>query len=143
MNLITRRVLDIAVLAAASFCTVLSADAQNATFNLPFEAQWGDSILPPGEYHINVPLAQDWPQVISLSLGTKVVKILPLTECPVTSSKGSYLQLTKVRGKYFVREYNSASTGKQFTFRVPKQGAKELRVEAQARTIHPEGSISN
>ena len=143
MNLTRKRALNVIAFAATFLFTAFGAHAEQAKFNLPIEVHWGSAVLEPGEYTISVPLAQSWPQQIVLMLNGKAVALLPLTESGGNDSSRSYLQLVSVRNTYFVSEYNSGSTGKRFTFRIPKGAAEERRVSAQINGQHSEGGFSS
>jgi hypothetical protein len=131
LNARTRRALNTAALAAIFLFTAFGAHAE-ATFNLPVEVHWGLAILKPGKYTINVPLAQSWPQQMSLTRNGKVVaSLMPSTESAGSESNESYLQLVSVAGTYYVGEYRSGPTGKQFTFLIPKGAVQMRNVEAK------------
>jgi hypothetical protein len=132
LNARTRRALNTAALAAIFLFTAFGAHAEQATFNLPVEVHWGLAILKPGKYTINVPLAQSWPQQMSLTRNGKVVaSLMPSMESAGSESNESYLQLVSVAGTYYVGEYKSGPTGKQFTFLIPKGAVQVRNVEAK------------
>ena len=140
MNLTKTRTIKITLFAATFFFAAVRAHAERASFNLPVEAHWGSTILEPGEYIIDVPLATSWPQLISLTRNGKLVRLQAMTEATETKSKGSYLQLVTVGDTYFVREYNSGSAGKLFTFNVPKGATYKLTNTLPANT-RAEGAV--
>jgi hypothetical protein len=135
VNLRTKRAWNTTLLAAAFCLTAFRADAQHATVNLPVEAHWGSAVLQPGEYRLDVPAAQSWPQHLSLTQNGRVVWISSIAEGSGRESDRSYLRLVTVGGTYFVREYSSGPTGKQFTFWIPKATQPEPSVKAQATTL--------
>jgi hypothetical protein len=121
LNARTRRALNTAALAAIFLFTAFGAHAEQATFDLPVEVHWGLAILKPA-----------WPQQMSLTRNGKVVaSLMPSTESAGSESNESYLQLVSVAGTYYVGEYKSGPTGKQFTFLIPKGAVQVRNVEAK------------
>jgi hypothetical protein len=118
------------VFAAATFCFAISATSEPVSFDLPVEAHWGMSILPPGHYTLEVPPTTSWPQTLSVIHQGEKQWISPLIQEAQEDSNRSYLVLVPVGGAYFVREYNSGPTGKRFTFRVPKTAPKAQTASA-------------
>ena len=123
--------MNIGALAATFFCSAFAANAERATFHLTHEVRWGSIVLAPGDYAISVPSAVSWPQEITLTLNGKTLYLMPVTESGGYKLDHSYLQLVAVGGTYFVSEYNSESTGKQFTFRVPKEAEQQRNIKTQ------------
>jgi hypothetical protein len=121
MFLFSSRAIRAALLPIALGIFVSSANAQHATFTLPFETQWGSAVLPAGEYNMYSPMTLVRPKLLSISGQGKTAYILAGTEKLLPESElGSYLLIANVGGKHFVREYGSALTGKTFLFSVPK-----------------------
>ena len=135
MNLTTKWIWRTTVLSAAVSLSAFGASAARATFNLPVEAHWGSVVLKPGKHTFDVLLASSWPQQISLIENGETVAISALTEWSGVNSGRSYLRLVAVGGTYFVREYSSGPSGKQFTFRIPKPIKAEAGVQTGAVTV--------
>jgi len=136
VNSIMKRAANIAALATVIGVTSSLASTEHATFNLPVEAHWGSVILHPGTYTFDVPSATSWPQQINLNRNGSTVWILPITESSGWfASDRSYLKLVAVGSTYFVHEYDSGQTGKQFTFRVPKGASHDLKIKPLIKTI--------
>ncbi len=129
MNSRIKRVVTTATLVTAICLTASLANAERAQFDLPFEARWGSTILHPGTYTFDIPSATLWPQQINLNKNGSTVWILPIAESTGLGSNHSYLKLVAVRGTYFIREYDSGQTGKQFTFGIPKDPSHELKIK--------------
>jgi hypothetical protein len=121
MFLFSSRASRAALLPIALGIFVASANAQHATFTLPFETYWGRVVLPPGEYNMSSPMTLAWPKVLSIYGQEKAAYILAGVEKLMPESEtGSYLRIANIGGKHVVREYRSALTGKTFLFDVPK-----------------------
>jgi len=131
LNSRMKRVANLIALAATFFFSAFAAHAERATFRLAHEVHWGSLILQPGDYAINIPLARSWPQEISLTLNGKTLYLLPVTESGGGNLDHSYLLLIAVRNTYFVSQYNSGPTGKQFTFRVPKEAEQQRSIQTE------------
>ena len=125
MNFETKWVRRTTVLSVAVFLVAFSASAAHATFDLPVEAHWGSVVLKPGKHSFDVPLASSWPQQISLTDNNRRISISAITELSGVDSDYSYLRLVAVGGTYFVQEYRSGPTGRQFTFWTPKPSHSE------------------
>ncbi|MBV8832158.1 MAG: hypothetical protein JO217_07510 [Acidobacteriaceae bacterium] len=119
-----------AVFAAATFCFAMSASSEPVSFDLPVQAHWGMSTLPPGHYTLEVDPATSWPQTISVIHEGQKRWVSPLVQQAQEDSNRSYLVLVPVGGTYFVREYNSGPTGKRYTFGVPKTAPKAQTASA-------------
>jgi hypothetical protein len=135
-----KQLMNISVLAGAACLTASQASAESASFTLPIRVHWGNLVVEPGKYTLNVPLARSWPQEVVLNQAGGRFRIFPIMEAGGISSSRSYLQLVDVGGSYFVREYVSASTGKVFTFWVPKKLSRALNVEAKAKALPVNGT---
>ena len=120
MSLLTNHRVSGVVLTAALALTASHAKAQHGTFNLPFEAHWGNVVLSPGSYRISVPMQMSSPHMIEISSNGKTVRIPAGFEAPRPQLGHSYLSLVQVNGAYVVREFSSEAYGKVFTFLLPK-----------------------
>lgn len=138
MNSRIKLAVNTAVLASAICFTAFRANAEHLTFELPVEAKWGAAVLQPGiKYTVEIPLATSFPQQMVLTKNGSTVRILALSEESTDQSNGSYLRLVAVGDAYFVREYRSGQSGKQFTFQVPERPRheREQMVKAPAKDI--------
>jgi hypothetical protein len=111
----------LAILAALSISALpLSAQqVYKATFDLPFSAHWGRTVLEPGEYTVTVE------QGLAMRLiriqgegGTAVTVAGPYK----TEPAGEYGRLTfaNVGGTYVLEQFDAGSLGQAFTFGKPK-----------------------
>lgn len=135
MNSKIKRMVNTTVLASAICLTAFRANAEHLTFELPVQAQWGAVVLEPGRYTAEIPPATSWPQQISLKKNGRTVWISSLSETSIDETNSSSLRLVAVGDAYFVREYKSGQSGKQFTFQVPKRPRHELMVKAPGKDI--------
>jgi hypothetical protein len=117
------RIFGFVMLAALAGACVSQAAVQ-ARFHLPVTAQWGKTVLAPGDYKIVVldDIASGRNQLVIEGEG-KSLHELPVAVDLRPASSPSSLELIEVNGNYFVREYKSGFAGKTFTFGVPKQVA--------------------
>jgi len=98
-------------------------------FTLPFEAQWGTAVLPPGNYAFSISLASSLgtQYAVFLTGEGKNAIILPLTmpEDKV-SSNDSYLTLVNAGGRYVVQSLQAAELGETFDYGVSKPKVKPM-----------------
>src|SRR5689334_4727619 len=108
MFLFSSRAIRAALLPIALGIFVASANAQQAKFTLPFETQWGQAVLPAGEYSMNSSDTLSWPKVLSVFGKEKSVYILAGVETLAPEGEGeSYLRIETVGNAHVVREYRS------------------------------------
>lgn len=108
-----------AALATGLGLTALQASAQQARFHLPFEAHWGNTVLEPGDYELALSASEPIP-ILHLSGDSKSIMVMSMLTGIKPTSNRSFIQLVNVNGSYFVKQYESGSTGKVFSYRVPK-----------------------
>ena len=121
MNLQKMLKLGLLALAIMLVASAVPANAQQvyrATFTLPFEAQWGSTVVEPGEYTITV---EDAPgQNLVRLRGTSEITVLAgLTNWEPYSEKAK-LVFVNINGLYTLRTFDAAAIGKAFTFPVHK-----------------------
>jgi hypothetical protein len=108
----------------ASVLSVGSSFAEQlVNFHLPVPVKWGNTILEPGDYRMELPTSSFGIQSVNMKNEKRSVVALPLVTSssdPVKVSRKSYLQLVNVNGTYFVRKFTSGVTGRTLTFAVPK-----------------------
>lgn len=123
MSFSINRIFGLVLLAGLAGACVSQAAVQ-ARFHLPMTAQWGKTILTPGDYKIRVldDITSGRNQIVIEGEG-KSLHELPVAIDLRSASSPSSLELVEVNGNYFVREYKSGIAGKTFTFGVPKQTA--------------------
>jgi hypothetical protein len=124
VNLSVNRVFSLAALTAV-FSMGITQAAQQAKFHLPVAAKWGNVLLQPGDYNMTLPTPSvgNW-QIYLEGAGKRVYAMPMITEVRDQSTR-NYLKLVKVDGAYFVREYDSGTIGKAFTFVVPKTNSRK------------------
>jgi hypothetical protein len=134
MNLQKMLKLGLLALAIMLVASAVPANAQQiyrATFTLPFEAQWGNTVIEPGEYTITVEEA----------LGQKLIRVHGAAELAVfagLSSSEAYgekgkLVFVTVNGLPTLKAFDAAAIGKAFTFPVHK--AKGERAQLTSVTV--------
>jgi hypothetical protein len=101
------------------------------TFNLPTEAYWGSTLLPPGEYSIALSLDQ-----------TRTVPLVRLTgdglrawilTGPAASkevTEHSKLLLENINGVYVIRHLDAGIVGRSYVFAVSKSVYKNAHMKA-------------
>src|SRR5579863_9367500 len=122
MNLQRKLKLGLLALALVLVASSVPANAQQlyrATFTLPFEAQWGSTIIEPGQYTITVEEA----------LGQKLIRVNGPREqlaifAGISSSEpygdNGKLVFVNVDGLYTLKAFSAAAIGKAFVFPVHK-----------------------
>ncbi len=119
MNNWLLRTLQFATLTAVAGTALMQAE--QATFHLPVAAHWGNAVLAPGDYRMELPdLALGHPQFRVEGDG-KAVYALPKVTDFTRTSNSNYLKLSEVDGEYYVCGYTSGLDGKEYTFFTPKR----------------------
>lgn len=113
------RMISLAALAAFASTGLLQA-AEHATFHMPFAAQWGQTVLQPGDYKMTLPEPGTGDTKFLVKGADKAVFELSLVATAQSVSSSSYFKLKEINGRYFVTEFSSGPSGKTFTFSVPK-----------------------
>lgn len=134
MNWSMARLVTVSAFVAALGLGASQANAQKATFHLPFEAHWGRAILHPGTYTLSDPDSVSVNRIFYLrgDAGTQMA-IPRVVGNEVAVSDRTYLKLVNVDGTYYVREYVSAARGTALKFAIPKENDREL--SAQTRVL--------
>ena len=126
LNVHVSRLLKFAAIAAVAGTTLMQG-AEQGKFHLPFEARWGQAVLEPGDYSINTPepsLGVTQFRVID-SKGKSLFELRSDMENQ-KSAERSWLKLNNVNGEYVVREYSSGSSGRTYTFPVPRATQRQI-----------------
>jgi hypothetical protein len=134
MNLQKMLKLSLLALAILLVASAVPANAQQiykATFTMPFVAQWGNTVIEPGEYTITVEEA----------LGQKLIRVHGAADLAVfagLSSSEPYgdkgkLVFVNVDGLYTLRAFDAAAIGKSFTF--PLHKSKGERAQLTSVTV--------
>jgi hypothetical protein len=118
MNFSFSRILALSILGIGA--GLGSAYAGQAEFHLPFEAHWGSMTMTPGDYRLTLPEAATPIAVFYLHGQSKAgLEMAGRYELGQSGGK-SYLKFVNVDGEYFVKQFISGTTGKTFSFQVPK-----------------------
>ena len=147
MNFVKNYASSLGVFALAVGLTASQANAQGAkaTFNLPFQAHWGDAVLDPGEYSITLPPTAAGSPILQVSGQGKTIMVVAGIFRPMAQSERSYLRLEDFGQEHVVREFRYGVAGKSFIFSVPKSSGKQIRLESSAhgRTVAMAESTGN
>jgi hypothetical protein len=125
------RYLIFTCLAVCFSAALLSAEDWRATFSLPFETQWGETVLPAGDYCLWFKDAGYKPML--LEQGTRFIAYLPVStkETPRTPAKSQLLVVRE--GKMAtVHILYIAELGTAFHFQVPERYEVYTRLMARA-----------
>lgn len=133
------RIVTFATLAAFAGTGLMQA-GQQASFHLPVEVHWGKVVLEPGDYKMSLPDVSIGERTIRVERGHHTVNELPLVTDLQKTSNNSELQLLRVDGAYFVREFSYGPTGKTFVFSVPKAVRQQM---AEVRKVNASSISSN
>jgi|SRR5271166_6105805 len=138
MSYLVNRILGFALLTLLIAGTAATASAQQATFHLPFEAQWGSLVLPPGDYRVQLPHPSIGTREV-LVQGPAAGFIMALTSDTygdrIAAPDHDYLQLVKIGDVYFVTKYEEASMDTTLYFKAPKQPRPENMAARKAVNI--------
>ena len=105
---------------------VASANAQQASFTLPFETHWNNAVLPAGDYRMST-VSTMYPKVFSVTGQGKSFYILAgVGNAGEDSETNSYLRVENAGNLHVVREYVSGFTGKTYHFTTPKNIQTQL-----------------
>ncbi len=117
------RILNIGLLLITAAAGAAYAEVQ-AEFHLPFEAHWGQLHLGSWRLQTGSPQISHGSPLFVVKGPEKTSLVMPmLTDYngnSLSNPTKSYMTLVKINGDYFVREYRSGSTGKTFSFGIPK-----------------------
>lgn len=139
MRFIKNRVFRIAGLGFGLAFTAALAFAGQGTFTLPVEARIGNVSLSPGDYRIITPSSTTMVNVVYLYGNGKLKATLPLIVGNNPEPGHSYLELVNAGGVYFVRKYNAAAAGKEFTFEIPKKYRHETVTDLRVTSLPVSG----
>jgi hypothetical protein len=103
--------------------------AYKGEFTLPFEAQWGSAVLPPGNYAFSISTASSpgLRYAVFLNGEGKNAIILPLTVPEENvSSNDSHLTLVNAGGRYVIQSLQAAELGETFDYGVSTPKVKPM-----------------
>lgn len=147
MKIVKNCAFSVSLFALAIGLAASQANAQTlkGTFNLPFEAHWGRTVLQPGEYRVSFPEPASTLPVIYLTSQGKTVMVLIGSSRVIPESERSYLRVENVGEAHVVREFNLGVTGKQLIFPVANSVKSEESIarNEQATTIPVSASGGN
>jgi len=134
MNLQRKLKVGLLALAIVLMAAAVPANAQQiykATFTLPFEAQWGNTVVEPGEYTITVEEA----------LGQKVIRLhghgdLAIFAGPANPeplADNGKLVFVNVNGLHTLKAFTASAIGESFIF--PIQKARGERASQQVTIV--------
>ena len=124
----------IVAVAAVCWCASL-ASAQSAIrgeFTLPFEARWGQAVLPAGEYSFNLQSIRA-PEVIQIRGEGKSVLVMAQGASDAPTSNDSALVLAQDGATYVVRSLRLAPLGITLAY-APHKGKSQSVAMAPERT---------
>jgi len=121
---------SVAALAAAFVLAPVLAHAQqyHGKFTLPFEARWGNAVLPAGDYTLwmRSGYATEGYAVFLRGEGKNAIVLPVTTTNPKEESSQSKLILVNTGGRYAVRSFEVAELGLTFNYHVAKSGRKQM-----------------
>jgi hypothetical protein len=124
MSFFANRIFNIAGTATFLCATAVSASAQQGNFHLPFEAKWAGVECPAGDYQVALPERYNGKSTFLVRGPAGTSFILPMSEDTygnhAGNPAGTYLQLVKVDGGWFVKKYEAGSRSLVFYFKTPK-----------------------
>jgi hypothetical protein len=111
--------LKLAVAAAIVTCvSVGSASAQSlkATFTLPYDVQWGKSVLPAGPYTVTFDSLRG-PAIVRTSTGAGRAIVMPVTLDKAMKDQPTALLISKIENQRVVRYLNLREADTSFVYR--------------------------
>ena len=123
------RIFKVATLAAVGGTALMQA-AQQATFHLSVVTHWGNATLQPGDYKMYLPDEAVNQHEVKVEGQGRTLYIFPLVADNEREEGGSRLDVSEVNGQYFVKDFFSSVSGKEYRFYLPKARNRE---EAAAR----------
>lgn len=125
-----RFIRSVSVLAGVLALSPVPGHAQqyHGSFTLPFEAKWGNAILPPGNYTLSLRrgYATEGYAVFLRGEGKNAIILPVITTTPKEESSQSKLILVDNGGRYAVRSFEVAELGLTFDYHVSKSGTKQM-----------------
>jgi hypothetical protein len=137
VNLDKRIALTLAVvtLLALTAAGASAAPLTRATFTLPAQAYWNDTLLQPGEYTLSITNNVSGVPLIRLQ-GEGINATFVAPAGPEEFSGNSRLKADDLDGTYVIRELDAGPLGKAFRFAVSKTvGSRALRGQTQPVTV--------
>jgi len=122
MNLQKKLKLGLLALAIVLVASAVPANAQQlyrATFTLPFEAQWGSTVIEPGQYTIAVEEALGQKLIRVSGDGEQLAIFAGISSSEPYGDNGK-LVFVNVDGLYTLKAFSAAAIGKAFVFPVHK-----------------------
>ena len=125
------RIVGLAALVICSSAALASAEMIRGTFTLPFEAQWGLAVLPPGNYSFTLDPSAPERLVTSFQGESRqdVGSVLPQGYTDQQTLDSSELILVRSGGNYTIRALRLAPVGMTVNYPVPK-AERQLIVQA-------------
>ena len=139
MNSHKRIALSLALVALLGL-TAAAASAETvtkATFTLPAQAYWNDTLLQPGVYTLSLDRGISWVDLVSLR-GEGIAATFVSAARSEQRSGHSCLRVEDVNGTYVIRELDAGLIGRSYRFGVPKSVRNvALRSAAKPPTTVP------
>jgi hypothetical protein len=118
--------LALAIMVAVSAVPANAQQLYKATFTLPFEAQWGGTVIEAGQYTITVEEA----------LGQKLIRVHGASDVAVFAGISGYepladngkLVFVNVNGLYTLKAFDAAAIGQSFVFPVHKNKGERAQL---------------
>ena len=135
MNLQRKLKLGLLALALVLVASAVPANAQQlyrATFTLPFEAQWGSTVIEPGQYTITVEDALGQKLIRVNGAGEQLAMFAGISNSEPYGDNGK-LVFVNVNGLYTLKAFSAAAIGRAFIFPVHKSRGE--RAQQQVTTV--------
>jgi hypothetical protein len=124
------RILLLAVLAAGLSASLASAQEYKGKFTLPFEASWGQAVLPAGDYSFRVNPSQE-PCVAVISQGGRAVALIATSDTTKGEVAGSRALIAVANeGGYRIQALRLPEAGVVLNYNAPKAERQLLAQKA-------------
>jgi hypothetical protein len=116
MSVLTNRLIKAAMATAVLATAATCANATQFKLTLPMQAQWGQAVLPAGDYIVST---SDNSSALRVSGNGKTVSVL-VASSEYGHVSSSHIRVVDVNGTAVVKELTSAAFDKTYTFLVPR-----------------------
>jgi hypothetical protein len=143
VHLTVKHLTSIAGLATALMLVASQANAQTATFTLPFQAHVGNTTLVPGEYQLRVSANGTVVPSAYLYSDGKLVATLSVLRQWTQEANGSYVELLAIGSSRYLSKFVSKDAGAVYTFGIPSAARHQILAEARASRVPANQPASN
>lgn len=143
MHLTAKHLTAVAGIATALIMAASQANAQTATFTLPYSARVGKTTLPAGEYRLRVHATGTAIPAAYLYSNGKLVASAGVLRQLTPDADGSYLELLAIGDSHYLSKFVSRDTGAIFTFAIPRAARHQVLADTRVTRVSSEHTEAN